>query len=209
MRLDRALGDEKPPADLDVREPLGDEPEHLALALRELVDGIGLPAAREQARDDRRVDHRLAFGQSPERVDEDGGIADAILEQVAGPLGMLLEQPHREARLDVVRQHEHADVRVELADALRRDDPLVRVRRRHADVDDRAVGPGRRDSAHQAVDLARLADDLDAGAGEHADDPLSGEHHVIGDHDAHRRVCHAFGSFGPVPATMSLPGWHR
>ena len=159
--------------------------ENLALAFGELVEGIGLAAAREEPGDDRRIDHCLAFGQPPERIDEDRGIADAVLEQVARPLGMLLEQPHRETRLDVVREHEDADVRVELANALRRDDPLVRVRRRHADVDDHTVGPGRRDIAHQAVDLARLADHLDAGAGEDADDPLSGQHHVIRDHDTH------------------------
>ena len=122
---------------------------------------------------------------------------------------MLLEQPHREARLDVVGEHEHADVGVELADALRRDDPLVRVRRRHADVDDRAVGVGGGDTAHQAVDLAGLADDLDAGAGEHTDDPFSGEHHVIGDHDPHATSLPRPRHDGPVPATVSVPGWHR
>ena len=185
VRLDGALGDEEPPADSLVREPFGDEPEHLALALAELVDRIGSRRRREQPRDDRRVDDRLALAEPPQRVDEHRGIADAVLEQVAGALGVLLEQPHREARLDVLGEHEHADPGVELPDPLRGDDPLVGVRRRHADVDDRAVGLGRRDRAHQAVDVRGLADDLDPGVVEHADDSLAGEHHVIGDDDSH------------------------
>ena len=37
-------------------------------------------------------------------------VEDALLEQVADPLRVLLEQPHRVARLDVLRQDQHADL---------------------------------------------------------------------------------------------------
>ena len=150
-----------------------------------LVDRIGLAPPREQPRDDRRVDDRLARGQAPERLDEDGRVGDALLEEVAGALGALLEQPHREARLDVLREHEHRHVGMALADSLGGDDALVRARRGHADVDDRAVGPLGRDRVHERVDLAYLGDDVEARVGQHADDPLAGEHHVLGDDDAH------------------------
>jgi hypothetical protein len=36
-----------------------------------------------ESRHDRRVDHTLALGEPPERVNEDGDVGHAILEQVA------------------------------------------------------------------------------------------------------------------------------
>ena len=62
-----------------------------------------------------------------QRVDEDSDVGDALLEEVAGALGMLLEQPHRVARLDVVREDEHADGRMRGADLLRSDEALIGV----------------------------------------------------------------------------------
>ena len=76
MSLDRTLGDEESPADLRVREALGDEGENLALAVGEVVQRVGGPPAREEPRDDGRIDDSLALRQSSERIDEDRGIAD-------------------------------------------------------------------------------------------------------------------------------------
>src|ERR1041384_684532 len=45
-------------------------------------------------------------------------------------------------------------------DPLRRDEPFVGVRRRHADVGDRDVGPGAGHLAQQRVPVLGLADDL-------------------------------------------------
>ena len=159
------------------------------------------------------VDDRLAVRQPPERVDEDRGIADPFLEQVAGALGILLEESHREARLEVLGEHEHADLGVELTDALCGDDALVRVRRRHADVDDRAVGLLRCDRTHQAVDVSGLTHHLHPRRGEHASDSLAGEHHVIGDDDTHAPSLSLPGSRasngpGPAVAPMREPGFH-
>ena len=67
-------------------------------------------------------------------------VADAVLEQVADALGGLGQQLQREPELDVLRQHEHAHRRVLRADLERRAQPLVAVRRRQPDVDDRDVG---------------------------------------------------------------------
>ena len=111
VRLDRALGDEEPRRDRAVGEALGDEREHLALAGGQLGERVRRGGGGREPRDDRRVDHGLAVGDPPQRVDEDRDVEDALLEQVADALGMLLEQPHRVARLDVLREHEHADAR--------------------------------------------------------------------------------------------------
>ena len=59
----------------------------------------------EQPGDDRGVDHGLAVGDAAQRVDQDGDVEDALLEQVADALGVVLEQAHRVARLDVLGQH--------------------------------------------------------------------------------------------------------
>lgn len=65
---------------------------------------------RPTRRENRRIDHGLAFRDSAERVDEDRDGVDTLLQQVADPLGVLLEQPHRVARLDVLREDEHPDL---------------------------------------------------------------------------------------------------
>ena len=72
--------------DRAVGAALGDEREHLALALGQLVERASRALARDQARDDRRVDHALALVDAPQRVDEHGDVGDALLEQVAGAL---------------------------------------------------------------------------------------------------------------------------
>ena len=76
-------------------------------------------------------------------------VGHALLEQVADALGRLLEQPQRVARLEVVGEHEHADVGVLAADLLRGDEPVVGVAGRHADVEDRHVRPRQRDAAQR------------------------------------------------------------
>jgi hypothetical protein len=69
----------------------------------------------EEPSDDRQVDHHLAFGQALERFDEDGSVADSVLEEITEPLGVLLEELHRVRRLHVLLEQENGDVRVELA----------------------------------------------------------------------------------------------
>ena len=52
---------------------------------------------------------------------------------------MLLEQADCVARLDVMREDEHAGLGMLRADLLRGEETLVRMRWRHAYVDDRSV----------------------------------------------------------------------
>ena len=117
----------------------------------------------EQAGHDRRVDDRLAFVDATDRLDERRRGEDPVLEQVADPLGVGVEQPHRVRRLDVLREHEHGDVGVVVADSLGGDEPLVGVCRWHLDVDDGDVGCVLPDLFEQLVGVLGLADDVDAG----------------------------------------------
>ncbi len=122
--------------DRAVGSPFGHERQHLSLSLRQLVKRTVMARALHEARDDRRVDDALTLVDSLECVSEDPDVGDAILEQVTDPLGSLLEQPHRVARLKVLGEHEGADGRVVPAYLLGGGYSLVRVRRRHLDVDD-------------------------------------------------------------------------
>jgi hypothetical protein len=68
---------------------------------------------------------------------------------------------HGVARLEILREHEHADVGVVVADASGGD--LVGVGRWHADVDDGDVGPVMSDVVQQRVGVLDLGDDVDTG----------------------------------------------
>ena len=73
-----------------------------------------------------------------------------------------------------------------LADAAGRDEPLVGVRRRHADVDDRDVRLlCERRGPQELVGVGGLADHVDARVGEQPGESRPDEHDVVGDYDAH------------------------
>ena len=114
--------------------------EHLALAIGKARQRSGIALALHEAGDDRRVEHGLALRDPAQRVPQDGDVGHPVLEQVPDALGMLLEQSHRVDRLEVVRQDEHADFGVRVADFVCREYALIGVRRRHLDIDDRHVG---------------------------------------------------------------------
>jgi hypothetical protein len=71
------------------------------------------------------------------------------------------------------------------ADPLRRDEPLVGVGGRHADVRDRHVRLVGADLEEGLLRVLRLAGDLEAAPLEDADQPLAHEHVVVGDYDPH------------------------
>ena len=103
------------------------------------ADGIVAALPADELRDDRRVERGAALADAPHRRDELVDVGDAVLEQVADALGALGEELERVGGLEVLREHEHAGLRVLLADLRRRPQALVGLRRRHADVDDRDV----------------------------------------------------------------------
>ena len=72
------------------------------------------------------------------------------------------------------------------ADLARRHEPLVGVRRRHPDVDDRDRRLVHRDVTQQVVGVVGLGHDLEARLGEQPRDALAQQDRVLGDHDRHR-----------------------
>ncbi len=174
--------------DRAVGAALGHQPQHLALARRELRQRVVAAAAAHQLRDDRRIERRAALGDAAHGGGELVDVRDAVLEQVAHALGRVLQQLERVGRLDVLREDEHADGRPLGADRLRRNQALVRVRRRHADVDHCDVGLVHAHLAHQVVCGAGLRHHVEAAVREQARHALAEEHRVISQHDAHRAI---------------------
>ena len=183
--LDRAQRDDELVGDPLVGAALGHQLEHLALARGERGERVVAPVPGEQRRDDDRVDRRAAVRDAPHGADELLDVADAVLEQVAGALGRVGEQLHREAELDVLREHEHADRGVAGADLQRGAQALVVVGRRQPDVDDRDVGRVAAHLQEQVVGGLAAAHDLEPVLVQQRARALAQEDAVLGDHDAH------------------------
>ena len=150
-------------------------------------DWVVLALASDELVDDGGVERRAALGDTADGGRELVDVGDAILEQVADALGALREQLQRVAGLDVLREDEHADARVALADLLGRAQALVGVGRRHPDVHDRDVRAVHRNMAEQVVSGAGLGHDLEACVLEQPRDPFAQEDGVVGEDDAERR----------------------
>ena len=179
--LDRLRADVQALADAPVRQSLRDQREHLALALGQVAERGARRRRAQQVRHDRRVDDALARRDATHRIDDHAAVGHALLEQVADPRRVLLDQAHRVADVEVLRQHEDAGRRVLGTDPLRRDQALVGVRRRHLDVDHRHIGLGELDAAHQLRRVAHTAGDRHPGTLEQARQPVAQEHRVVGD----------------------------
>ncbi len=113
--------------------------------------------AADERGDDLRIDDRAALGDAPDRRGERVEVADAVLQEIAAAGAALLEQPHRERRLDVLREDDDADLGVPLADLARGLETFVGERRRHADVDDRDVGHEPADPPDEILAVVDLA----------------------------------------------------
>ena len=142
----------------------------------------------DELRDDLGVERRAALAHAPHGVGELGDVRDAVLQQVADALGALGEQVERVLGLDVLREHEHAGAGMLLADLARGAQPLVGVRRRHADVDERDVRAVRAHLQHQLVGRPGLPDDVEPGLLEQSRDPLAEQNRIVGENDAHGPV---------------------
>ena len=135
--LDGSLGQHQAARDADVGEALGHQREYLALALGQHRQPVGGVAADERGHD-LRIERRAAARDAHGRLDELADVEHPVLEQVAE--AALRHQPDRARGLDVLGEHEHADVGVGVADPARGADAFVGVRRWHPHVDDGEVG---------------------------------------------------------------------
>ena len=125
------------------------------------------PELTHRQPDDRRVEHRLTLADPAQGVDENRDVRDAVLEQVTARFGMVLEEAHGVARLEVMGQDEDGHGWVIAPDRPRGDEPFFCMRRWHLDVDDREVRSCEIDLALELVgrsDRLQLAalDDGDA-----------------------------------------------
>ena len=129
---------------------------------------------------------RAAVGHPADRADELGDVADPVLEQVADALGRVGEQLHRQAELDVLREHEHAD-----RPGAARGSRAPRAAPRRCAW---AAGGCRRSTtssgvaAHLAASARRrpaLGDDVEARLGEQPGEPLAQQDAVLGDRYPH------------------------
>ena len=108
-----------------LESPSATSDEDLTLTCGQLRQRIVAPSAAEEPRDDRRIDDGLAIVDATQRVNEHGDVEDALLQEISDPLGMLLEEPQRVARLHVLREDKHADAGVLRTDPLGGDQALV------------------------------------------------------------------------------------
>ena len=145
------------------------------------AEGVGV--ASEQRCYDLWVQGRAASGDALGRLEELGHVEHAVLEQVAE--AALGDEPDRPGGLDVLGQHQHADVRVGVADPAGRADALVAERRRHPDVDDGEVGLVLADGGAEAVGVVDGGDHVVAGILEQPAETLSEQDLVLGDHYPH------------------------
>jgi len=89
------------PANALVRAALGYQGEHLTFTPGEQAERPGRGGTAEEPGDDGRVGHAFALVPPGERVGEHTHAGHAFLAQIADPALVLLDQPHRVARLEV------------------------------------------------------------------------------------------------------------
>ena len=82
MRLDSALAEEQPPPDAGVRQPLGHQPEHLALAIRQLGERPLRLGSAEQASYHLGVESRPSARDALRGIEKLGDREHTVLQQV-------------------------------------------------------------------------------------------------------------------------------
>jgi hypothetical protein len=98
----------------------------------------------------------------------------------------VLEQAHRGRRLDVLREHDDAEIGVALAERQRGLHPLIGERGRHPDVDQCHVSAERAGAANEVFGVVGLRDHVESLLAENPDEPLAKQQRVIRDDQPHR-----------------------
>jgi len=139
VRLDGLLRDHEALGDRPIRAPLGHQREHLTLALGQLIDARKRRRARDEPLGHRLVDHAAPSSDPLERLKENARVGDPVLEQVARSSRVSLRDAQCVTGVEVLREHEHADIREPGTDTLGRHQALICEGRRHPDVDQRDI----------------------------------------------------------------------
>ncbi len=180
------LGAEKEAvADRQVRSPLRHEGQNLSLALSELVERAADAAAADQLLDHRWVDRRPARTHPPDGLGKLANLGDPVLEEMAGTPTVVGEELRRVVGFDEVREHQYTDLRSLSPDGERRHQTLVRVRRRHADIDNDRIRAKRPHQGKELGGVPRLSGDLDTGLREDAGETLPEQDGIVGKDHTH------------------------
>jgi hypothetical protein len=117
-----------------------------------------------------RVERRAARPDPFQRVQELPDLRHPVLEQVADAPAVVADQLRGVPALDVLRQHEHPDLRPPAPDFQCRDHALVTMAGRHPHVDHDDVGLLPLEGAEQRSGVANRSYDLVALLDEQADE---------------------------------------
>jgi hypothetical protein len=185
------------------------ESEHLPLAGRELGERPCVASVGDEAGDDGGVDDALSVSDAPERVGQRADLRYAVLQEVARAFRELLDERHRIARFQIVREHQDADIGIAAADLASGDEPFVGVARRHLDVGDGHVRPPGFDEAQQSRRVLGGPGDLEAGLYEQPGETFAQERLVICEHYAHGSLTRTWvlpvGVFSTASSSLSAP----
>src|SRR5215471_11556719 len=193
-----------------VRPALSDQREHFPLAWREHGQGGGLPAGAQQMTNYFWVEHGAAVCNTRECLDEVTDVGDAVLQQVTDARWRPSEQFRRGLRLDVLGEHQHADLRVVGVDRLGGAQSLVGMGGRHAHVDDGHIGQVRVHCLPQRYRVGHRRDNVMTPAGERLGEPVPHDRGVFCDDDTQlcgHQACPGSSivmAVGP-PAGLSMP----
>ena len=164
-----------------VREPLRHEGQHLALPVAEHVEGV----RPDERLDEQGVHERAPGGHPLERALEHVAAQHVVLEQVPDARRRPVEE-HGGVRGDeVLREHEHADVRVPGADEVGEPQALVGVGGRHPDVEQHDVGGMRTDQCRNRVGADARSQHLVPAVAEQGREAGAHEQVVLDDDQAH------------------------
>src|SRR6516164_5671615 len=115
----------------------------------------------DQLGDDLGVEHGAALAHAVHTGGKFGEVGDTLLQEVSDSIGPGGQQLDGVASVYVLREYEYADGRPFLPYGFRGPQPLVGVRRWHADVDDHYFGLGARHELQELVRVPGHADYLE------------------------------------------------
>ena len=139
--------------------------QHVAFARSQLGERrlLGARLRRDERLDHLRVDHGSTVCDRANCGAELRDVVDSLLEEICAAGRAALQQGERVARVCVLTEDDHADLRMRLAETRRRLDPLVGPARRHANVGNHDVGLLGGDGGEQRIEIGADRDHFEVG----------------------------------------------
>jgi len=185
VAFDGSRAEDDPFANRGVGAPFGHKGETLALPVGQLVQRSGWSSAIDEGRDDPGVDDRAAVPDASDRLREGVKVPDAVLEEVAAPCALVLEQLHGVAGFDVLREDQDANGGVALPDPQGGLEAFVGECWGHPDVCQGGVGLQCTDPAQEVVGVVGLGEHIESLLPEQPNDAFPEQQRVVGDDQTH------------------------